>query len=217
MPHFWTTNDAGEWGMQPLDREYSLGVSAERVVRFALPAGGPGLDGEENQRCKGSPFPQPSPPGRGRLAGRPLASRGQVFSTDSDVLILPPDGAGVSPSWTLLAGRGVALRVNGQPLILGIRALRDRDEISIAGQRCFFSTEELARVVTCPGLAQPAWCPRCKQQVEPRSPAVACPHCRAWHHESEKFPCWSYEPTCALCQLQPTALDAGYSWTPEML
>ena len=135
----------------------------------------------------------------------------------ADVRLLPPDAAGVSPSWTLLRGRGAALRVNGQPLVLGIRALRDRDEISIAGQRCFFSVEALANIVAFPGLAQPVCCPRCKQNVEVGQLAVACPHCRAWHHQSETLPCWSYAPTCALCQIQATALDAGYSWTPEML
>jgi hypothetical protein len=135
----------------------------------------------------------------------------------AEIRILPPDPTGGSPSWTLLGGREASLRVNGQPLVLGIRALRDRDEISLAGHRCFFSTEELARVVPFPGLAQPAYCPRCKQKVEPGDPAVACPHCRAWHHQSEKFPCWTYGPTCALCQLHSTALDAGYAWTPAML
>jgi hypothetical protein len=135
----------------------------------------------------------------------------------AEIRFLPPDAAGVSPSWTLLGGRGAPLRVNGQPVALGIRALHDRDEISFARQRCFFSTEELVRIIAFPGLVQPACCPRCKQKVEMGQPAVACPHCRAWHHQSEKFPCWTYEPTCALCQIQATALDAGYSWAPGML
>ena len=135
----------------------------------------------------------------------------------AEIRILPPDAAGVSPSWTLLAGREASLQVNGQPLQLGLRVLRDRDEISSAGRRCFFSTEELARIVPFPGLSQPAYCPRCKQKVEPGEPAIACPHCRAWHHQSEKFPCWTYGANCALCQLQSTALDAGYAWTPERL
>ena len=135
----------------------------------------------------------------------------------SEIRIMPPDATSMSPSWTLLGGREASLRVNGQPLALGIRVLRDRDEISIAGQRCFFSTEELARVAAFPGLAQIVFCPRCKQKVEPGEPAVACPHCRAWHHQSDKFPCWTYATTCALCQLQSTALDAGYSWKPEHL
>lgn len=135
----------------------------------------------------------------------------------ADVHLVPPDAAGVSPSWTLLGGREAALCVNGQSLVLGIRALRDRDEISIAGHRCFFSVEELARIVAFPGLAQPVCCPRCKQKVEVSQLAVACPHCRAWHHQLDTLPCWTYAPTCALCQIQVTALDAGYSWTPELL
>jgi Zn finger protein HypA/HybF involved in hydrogenase expression len=135
----------------------------------------------------------------------------------ADVRVQPPDPAGGAPLWTLLGGQEAALRVNGQPLALGIRALRDRDEISVAGQRCFFSTEELALVVPFPGMAQTVFCPRCKQKMEVGDPAVSCPHCRAWHHQSEKFPCWTYEPTCALCHVQSTALDAGYAWTPEML
>jgi len=135
----------------------------------------------------------------------------------ADARVLPPDAAGGAPSWTLLGGRQAGLRVNGQPLTLGIRSLRDRDEISLAGQRCFFSNEELARVVPFPGIAQTVFCPRCKQKMEAGDPAVSCPHCRAWHHQSEKFPCWTYEPTCALCRLQSSALDAGYAWTPDML
>jgi hypothetical protein len=150
--------------------------------------------------------------GPGLRFGSPAGGPG-----DGELRLLPPTAAGVSPSWTLLGGRGASLRVNGQPLVLGVRALRDRDEISISGQLFFFSTEELAHIEAFPGLAQPACCPRCKQKVELGQPAVACPHCRAWHHQSEKFRCWTYEPTCALCQLQTTALDAGYSWTPEML
>jgi hypothetical protein len=89
--------------------------------------------------------------------------------------------------------------------------------MSFAGHRCFFSTEELAQIVSFPGLAQTAFCPRCKQKVEPGDPAVVCPHCHAWHHQSEKYPCWTYGATCALCQVQSTALDAGYAWTPEKL
>lgn len=153
----------------------------------------------------------------------PTAGRDARFASPTgepgpaEIRILPPDAAGASPSWTLLAGREASVQVNGQPLAFGIRALRDRDEISFASQRLFFSTEELARIAPFPGLAQPACCPRCKQKVEVGEPAVACPHCHAWHHQSEKFPCWTYDTTCALCQLQSTALEAGYSWTPELL
>ena len=134
-----------------------------------------------------------------------------------DIRLLPPDAACGAPSWTLLSGRNTDLRVNGQRLMLGIRALRDRDEISAAGNQWYFSTEELACLVPFPGLDQPACCPRCKQSLAVGDLAVACPHCHSWHHQSEKFSCWTYEPTCALCLLQSTALDAGYTWTPELI
>jgi hypothetical protein len=151
-------------------------------------------------------------------AGLGVRFTSPVGSLDAaEIRLMPPDAAGVSQSWTLVGGREASLRVNGQPLALGVRALRDRDEVSVAGQRCFFSTEELAHVVPFPKLPQTIFCPRCKQKMEVGEPAVSCPHCRAWHHQSEKFPCWTYSTTCALCQLQATALDASYAWTPEML
>jgi hypothetical protein len=178
MPHFWTRNAGGEWGIQTLAGECRLAASAGGGVRLTPPAG------------------WPEPP---------------------DICILPPDGSGLSPSWTLLTGREASLRVNGQMLALGIRALRDRDEILFAAQRCFFSTEELALIVPFPGLEHPVFCPRCKQKLAAGEPAVACPHCHAWHHQSETFSCWNYGPNCALCQVQATALDAGYAWTPESL
>jgi len=95
--------------------------------------------------------------------------------------------------------------------------LDDQDEILAGGHRLFFSTEELARVVSFPGLAQPAFCPRCKQKIDLGDQAVCCPSCRAWSHQSEKFPCWTYAQTCALCQQQSTALDAGFNFNPATL
>jgi len=132
-------------------------------------------------------------------------------------VIVPAAVVGGRPCWALLPGREATVRINGQPVALGIRALRDRDEISVGAHRCFFSSEELAAVIPFPGLAQPAFCPRCKQKLETGEPSVACPNCHAWHHQSEKFPCWTYDATCALCRQQATALDAGYSWTPDQL
>ena len=170
----------------------------------------------------------------GRWAILPLAGEGCAVTSDGDelrvsssadghgpdstrVLILPSGPAPHSPSWSLLAGRAAPLFVNGRALPLGLRVLRDKDAICIAGQHLFFSAEELAQVAPFPGLAQPACCPRCKQKLEIRDASVSCPSCHAWHHQSEKFPCWTYDSTCAFCQRQSTALDAGYSWTPEQL
>jgi hypothetical protein len=139
-----------------------------------------------------------------------------LLNPDS-VLILPAGCPAPRRRWTLLSGRSVGVRVNGQLLALGIRALEDKDEILAGGHRMFFSAEEFARVVPFPGLAQPAFCPRCKQKIEPADLAVRCPTCHAWSHQSEKFPCWTYDTACAFCQQQSTALDAGFNFNPATL
>ncbi len=131
--------------------------------------------------------------------------------------IVPYADGGRAAGWALVAASDSPVRLNGRSMLLGIHALRDRDEVVLGAHRVFFSTEELARAVPFPGLAQPAFCPRCKQKIEPGDLAVSCPRCRAWHHQTHTYPCWTYAPSCALCQGQSTALDAGYAWTPEEL
>jgi hypothetical protein len=119
--------------------------------------------------------------------------------------------------WTLIAHHaGPPVRVNGSPLLLGVRVLRDKDEIRIQGSRFFFSTESQPHIEPFPGSAKTTFCPRCKEAIEKDSPAVRCPGCGVWHHQSEDLPCWTYDARCALCD-QPSALDAGYRWTPEEL
>jgi hypothetical protein len=119
--------------------------------------------------------------------------------------------------WLLMDAAPPRVRLNGASLITGIHVLQDRDEITIPGVgRMFFSTEVLARVEPYPGGERPAICPRCKRRIDTATPAVRCPQCGVWHHQSDELPCWTYSDTCALCS-QPTALDAGYRWTPEAL
>ena len=120
-------------------------------------------------------------------------------------------------SWVLIAGRNREVRMNGAHLALGVQSVADRDEISIEGVgTVYFSTESLARIEEFAGAAQALYCPRCKQAVESGTPAVNCPQCRTWYHQSEDLPCWLYAETCALCP-QATDLDAGFRWTPEEL
>ena len=116
--------------------------------------------------------------------------------------------------WVLLADPGARARINGEPLALGIRVLRDRDEIVLGGARSYFSTECLACVEPFPGAEVAVVCARCRQKIEPRSAAVRCPGCATWCHQTEDLPCWEYAPTCPLCSAS-TALDAGYRWEPE--
>ena len=125
--------------------------------------------------------------------------------------------------WSLLARNGTNVRVNGSPVVLGIRVLSDRDEITVradapAGSlRCFYSAERLAEVVAFPGGGT-VRCPRCKQPIRQGQMAVQCPSadCGAWHHQSPELPCWTYSVSCALCP-QPTELGGGFRWTPEEL
>jgi hypothetical protein len=123
----------------------------------------------------------------------------------------PDDGA-----WVVLGPSSV--RVNGAPLDLGIRVLADRDELRVGGARVFFSTETRAAIEPYPGSERTVLCPRCKLQMMAGTPAVRCPKCHVWHHQSAEpdgLPCWTYTEHCAADCDQPTALDAGFRWTPE--
>lgn len=121
----------------------------------------------------------------------------------------PPD------TWAILTTEP-RLRVNGLPVPLGLAVLEDRDEIRVPGMTAWFSTEARARVEPFPDATTRGCCPRCKQGIDPATPAVRCPLCGLWHHASDELPCWTYAATCATCS-QDTALDAGFRWTPEDL
>jgi hypothetical protein len=123
--------------------------------------------------------------------------------------------------WSLLVSPDLMVRLNGVLVALGIASLRDRDAILVcdprgAGRRFFFSTEELAEIKPFRGLAD-VCCPRCKEKIEPDTPAVQCPLCGVWHHERDGRRCWTYAPHCAACHNQPTSLNAGFRWTPTEL
>ena len=124
---------------------------------------------------------------------------------------------GGGENWILKCSATAHVRVNGQPVYLGTRTLKDRDEIVLAGNsRFYFSTEELAHVEAFPSAAQPVFCARCKEQIAKDILAVSCPSCGQWCHQTEGKSCWTYGPTCPLCD-QPTPLDTGYRWSPEEL
>ena len=126
--------------------------------------------------------------------------------------------AGDRNEWLLIAGPNPSrVNVDGLPLQLGIRVLRDRDEVRVGNLRMFYSAETLARIVPFSKTdAKKPLCPRCRQPIVEQTPAVRCPQCGVWYHQSEDLPCWTYSEECALCD-QPTELEAGYRWTPENL
>lgn len=158
---------------------------------------------------------------RAELASLLVTAHGDVPTGDArdgsaDAVFLQ-HGTGNQRAWHLLAAPDAEVWVNGLPVLAGLRVLADRDEIRIDGRDTFFfSTEELARVTPMPVTDKPVMCPRCRQRIEPDTLGVRCPQCGLWHHQSDDLPCWTYAPTCALCP-QPSALDAGFRWTPMEL
>jgi len=134
-------------------------------------------------------------------------------SDAADVLLMRGGEAGES-GWVLLSRMG-GVRVNGS-VVLGLRQLRDRDEISVprAG-RFFFSTEHLAEIEPFPGADREIRCPRCTKPILKDTPAVRCPKCDLWHHQDER-PCWTYAAQCASCD-HVTELPSRFDWTPDGL
>jgi hypothetical protein len=163
-----------------------------------------------------------------RWAVLPLEGESLVLSSDPPRLVdLPADLATIRTQvvliacdkdrWVLLWGSGQEVRVNGIPQALGLKVLDDRDEIRISNAGpWFFSTERRPKIEPFPGADHPIRCGRCKLPIEPGTPAVRCPKCGIWYLQTEEHPAWTYAETCVFCT-QPTALDAGYRWTPEEL
>ncbi len=122
-----------------------------------------------------------------------------------------------SDTWILQSHETERIRVNGLPLVAGIRVLEDRDEILTRETgRIFFSTERAPKVEPFPGREEPTPCPRCKGTIFKGELSVKCPKCRTWFHQRPDMGCWGYTDKCALCD-QLTRLDACFRWTPESL
>lgn len=154
---------------------------------------------------------------RYRLSGsleQPVSRAAVAADPDGAVLmsLAGPRGA----SWILISPAGAqAARVNGA--LHGVKVLSDRDEVRIHRNRLFFSTESLPQIEPFAATGGRAGkCPRCQDGLEAGQPSVRCPKCGVWSHQFEDRNCWTYAPACASCG-HPTALDAGFSWTPEAL
>ena len=144
-----------------------------------------------------------------RLAG--------AHAEEGEVLLGKYQRVGDPESWVIKTQREASVSINGRPVYLGLRVLRDRDEIVLGGNvRLFFSTETELHVEPFPGAEHAVFCARCKQEITKGTPAVQCPGCGTWCEQTEEKPCWTYGPTCPMCD-QPTALDSGFRWTPEEL
>ncbi|HUW58242.1 MAG TPA: hypothetical protein VMZ92_16515 [Planctomycetota bacterium] len=127
-------------------------------------------------------------------------------------------GPAGTETWILYAAPEPPVYVNGKRLDLGIHVLAERDEIRLASHRMLFSSQRAARVEPFPGIGRPGPCPcpRCRQPIEIGDPAVRCPNCGTWYHQSDDLPCYTYAPRCAVCKA-PTELSGEFQWTPEDL
>jgi Zn finger protein HypA/HybF involved in hydrogenase expression len=160
------------------------------------------------------PAPTPSPAGW-RPVPLPEAGSFALASAEVQRFSRPGFAAGVKSTWVAIGG---GLRINGEPLSLGLRVLKNRDSLTTPdGAHFFYTDEEPARIEAFPGLAggKPGTCARCRTPIAPGFPAVRCPGCGAWSHQTDSLPCWTYEGTvaCPLCA-HPNLLDA-YTWSPD--
>jgi hypothetical protein len=111
---------------------------------------------------------------------------------------------------------GVRVRVNGEPIVGGLRLLEHRDELLTEAGRCVFSGQS-APVVTAFALAggeRVPTCPVCRGPVRDGMTAVLCPGCGRWAHQSDTRPCWLYAPACRFCN-HPTSFAGEAAWRPD--
>ena len=80
--------------------------------------------------------------------------------------------------------------------------------------KILFAIESPPRIESFPGPGEPAICARCGSFIGQDDPAVECPRCDAWHHQSTEEPCWIACPTCTRCD-QATELNVDYEWRPK--
>ena len=189
MAHIWVWDEAGTWSVITLS-----GISLD-VGRFP-PSAVPDLQSASANGAGVLLLPTvPSPAG------------GET----------PGPGVSDDAIWSLMWPEATRVQVNGLPLFTGFRVLRHQDEIRIASRTpMFFSTERLARTETLTSTDRELVCPRDKRPVQVGESVVICPSCRVIHHQTGEFNCWTYSPTCAMCDF-PTDLNAGFRWIPDDL
>src|SRR3954447_6364974 len=140
-----------------------------------------------------------------------------------EALELPGVGvAALRHGAALLVRPGVRARVNGEPVLGGLRLLEHEDEILVGTSRLFFSAETTPVLVSyrlVAGQRAPV-CPICRGPVRDGMQAVQCPGCGRWVHQREApteqppKPCWTYAPTCRFCN-HPTSFAAEAAWRPD--
>lgn len=147
------------------------------------------------------------------IRGRPYADE---LPELSGIAVVP-----LKQGAALFTRKGVHVRVNGEPVLGGLRVLEHKDEVLVGSERLFYSAEVTPLVVTFrpdAGERIPV-CPVCRGPVRDGMQAVECPGCGRWFHQrpvsgdQPAKPCWTYAPTCRFCN-HPTPLDVSAAWKP---
>ena len=118
--------------------------------------------------------------------------------------------------WAVIvrAGEEETVHVNGDRVLLGIRALRNHDAVQISGgERIYFSTDSAPAVAPYPTGKAPVPCARCGTLINSGDTAVKCPKCGAYFHQRPEIPCWLYTDHCGCGQ--PTAMNEENCWRPD--
>jgi hypothetical protein len=137
-------------------------------------------------------------------------------------LRIVPFREGTRPSHVLLVRDHLAARVNGWPVVGGIRVLDHKDEITVGGQRMYFSAQSqpTVEVYQHDGSQRGPRCPICRTEVQNGQAIVRCPSCLRIYHQIDATgdtpakPCWTYSPECRFCS-HPTSLSGDAAWRPE--
>ncbi len=130
-------------------------------------------------------------------------------------------GSGSIRSYAVLHGIGVCVRVNGLPIMGGIRILEHRDEIVVGSSRTFFSAESTpsVEIYRHTDAGRRPKCPVCRNAVMDDQSVVRCPGCNRIFHqieETESSPkkhCWTYSNECKFCG-HPTQMSGEPVWRP---
>ena len=131
-------------------------------------------------------------------------------------------GRGADRVVVLLARPGAVVRVNGLPMLGGLRLLDHQDEILIGRERFYFSGKSTPRVTVFrhEGDGRRPACPVCRGPLIDGEDAVQCPGCGRWYHQSEPRegargrPCFTYADQCRFCS-HPTKLSGETVWRPD--
>jgi hypothetical protein len=196
--------------IQDGSREWSVLPLTEDLYRISLSGSKTGLDQKAARAVESLPVPVVEPTRIESIAreGALLLRRDGSRETSNDTE--PPAS---SAGWAVLTGPGTRIRVNGVAIAVGIATLRHRDEIGFeCGAPLYFSTERLASVETYTASDSPR-CPRCTLPIEAGDLYVRCPGCNVLHHQLPDRECFSYSPSCALCD-QSSSLAADFRWSP---